>query len=245
MNRRWIWVILAVGTGLLLATLTRPTRTPRSSTRTPIGTNTTSPSNESKEDEAAAAELRIQSPYGDDPGQRKAIAAMHKSIESLPASQWLRNFTLTERSGQQMDSAALLGQPYVASFFFTRCPGSCKQQNDQMRLLQEKIRDRPVRLVSISVDPEADTPEVLSKYAEQYGAIPGKWLFFTGEMESIARIASEVFFLGEVGLRGHPDRFCLVNAQGQVVGKYNWHEPKELELLDQHLNEILDEASQP
>jgi len=64
-------------------------------------------------------------------------------------------------------------------------------------------------------------------------------LFFTGDIKYISKVAGEVFFLGQVGLKGHPDRFCLVDADGKMVGKYNWHDEKELELLDQHVKELL------
>jgi protein SCO1/2 len=108
-----------------------------------------------------------------------------------------------------------------------------------MRLLQQKYRDLPIRLVSISVDPANDTPEVLEAYADSYGADENKWLFFTGDIKYIARMAAEVFFLGQIGEKSHPDRFCLFNAQGELVGKYNWHASKELAELDRHVRELL------
>ncbi len=181
----------------------------------------------------------VESPFGEDPGQRQAIASMRSGLVNLDSKEWLQSFDLTERSGDTIDSEQLKGAPYIASFFFSKCPGSCKQQNNQMRLLQEKYRDTPIRLVSISVDPEADTPEVLSEYANSFGADKNKWLFFTGDIKYISKVAGEVFFLGQVGLKGHPDRFCLVDADGKLVGKYNWHEETELEMLDKHVKELL------
>ncbi len=146
------------------------------------------------DNEAAADDVRVESPFGDDPGQRKVIASMIAGREEHSEDKWLRSFTLTERSGATISSKELAGQPFVASFFFSKCPGSCKQQNDQMRLLQQKYRDAPIRLVSISVDPENDSPEVLSAYADGYGADKNKWLFFTGDINYISRMAGEVFF---------------------------------------------------
>ena len=192
-----------------------------------------------KESDDLAGAASVEGPFGDDPGQRKAIASMQAGMKELTEDQWMRAFTLTERSGKTISSQELVGQPFIASFFFSKCPGSCKQQNDQMRLLQQKYRDLPIRLVSISVDPANDTPEVLEAYANSYGADENKWLFFTGDIKYIARMAAEVFFLGQIGEKSHPDRFCLFNAQGQLVGKYNWHEPKELNELDRHVRELL------
>jgi len=239
MNYRWLTIALAVLVGIALMIMTRPRRDEalasalskmRSAASEKAGTATDS------EDVGQAV---AESPFGNDPGQRKAIASMQKGLTDLSDEQWMRSYALTERSGETIGTQDLKGQPYIASFFFSRCPGSCKQQNDQMRLLQQKYRDTPIRLVSISVDPEADTPEVLAQYANGYGADKNKWLFFTGDINYIAKIAGEVFMLGQVREKSHPDRFCLVDATGKLVGKYNWHEAKELALLDEHVKEIL------
>jgi putative membrane protein len=192
-----------------------------------------------EEDSEVVASVRVDQPFGNDPGQRKALAEMITSRNEFTEDKWMRSFTLTERSGKEMSSKELAGQPFVASFFFSKCPGSCKQQNDQMRLLQQKYRHKPIRLVSISVDPENDTPEVLSAYADSYEAIQDKWLFFTGDINYIGRMAAEMFFLGQIGPKAHPDRFCLVNADGDVVGKYNWHNADELQSLDDHIAELI------
>ncbi len=186
-----------------------------------------------------AGEARIDEPVNVDPGERKLIAQQQEQAKEFTEEQLMRSFSLTERSGKTISSQELRGQPFIASFFFSTCPGSCKQQNDQMRLLQQKYRDAPIRLVSISVDPEKDTPEVLDAYANSYGADKNKWLFLTGDIKYITRMASDVFFLGQIGLKSHPDRFCLFDADGKLVGKYNWHEPEQLKQLDEHVQELL------
>ena len=189
---------------------------------------------EPDEEEAAAV---AHSPP--DPGQRREIAQLHQQVAEYGESQWLKSFTLVNSDGEELSSEELKGQPYIACFFFSTCPGSCKQQTDQMRLLQRRYRDQPVRLVSISVDPELDTPEVLAAYADAAGAIEDKWLFLTGDMKQISRVGNEVFFLGAIQWRGHPDRFCLVDSTGKLVGKYNWHDPEELRQLHEHVDELL------
>ena len=231
MKIRLLILFIAATVGIGLAILTKRTT---SSSPKPIATSAAELS-----DPDRAGTSIVQSPFGEDPGQRQAIASMRSGLVNMDSKDWLQSFDLTERSGETIDSEQLKGAPYIASFFFSKCPGSCKQQNNQMRLLQEKYRDTPIRLVSISVDPEADTPEVLSEYANSFGADKNKWLFFTGDIKYISKVAGEVFFLGQVGLKGHPDRFCLVDADGKTVGKYNWHDEKELELLDQHVKELL------
>lgn len=245
LKRRWMWMVATLLIGGTIAAMSRPT--PRRATDNPFANQTTADATDKAADgatdEESAGQSVVHSPYGEDPGQRKAIADLQKQIDTESEATWTKRFALTERSGQTISSDELKGQPFVASFFFSRCPGSCKQQNDQMRLLQEKYRDTPLRLVSISVDPEADTPEVLSQYAANYGADKNRWLFFTGDIGYIQKIAGEFFLLGQVSLRGHPDRFCLVDASGRLVGKYNWHDADELKQLDAHIAEVLGERT--
>jgi len=234
MKIRMVVLVIAALVGVGLAIITKKSTSSRQVNSTK---QVNSGGDEASDDSPGT--VSVQSPFGEDPGQRKAIASMQSGMEGNDSKEWLRSFDLTERSGQTINSEQLKGSPYIASFFFSTCPGSCKQQNNQMRLLQEKYRDTPIRLVSISVDPEVDTPELLTEYANSFGADKNKWLFFTGDIQYISKVAGEVFFLGQVGLKGHPDRFCLVDGQGKLVGKYNWHEETELEMLDQHVKELL------
>ena len=172
-----------------------------------------------------------------DPGNRRSLAELRQAAMLEP--NWTRSFELTERSGQKVRSEDLVGQPYVVCFFFSTCPGTCKRQSGEMRLLQSKFKDKPIRLLSISVDPEVDTPEVLSAYADGFNADPKQWLFLTGELQNIIKIGSEMFFLPGVEKRGHPDRFCLVDAKGELVGSYVWLDQEERELLVAHIEELL------
>lgn len=79
--------------------------------------------------------------------------------------EWLSSFELIERSGKTVHSDDLKGQPYVVGFFFTLCPSICINQNAKVQELQEKYRGQPLRLLSISCDPEVDRPKVLAEYA--------------------------------------------------------------------------------
>jgi len=179
-------------------------------------------------------ESRVAPP---DPGQRHELKRM--VAESKKEEGWLKEFELVERSGRTIKSEDLRGEPYIACFFFSTCPGSCTRQSNQMQLLQSKFKDKPIKLVSITVDPEIDTPEVLTEYADRFQAHKDKWLFLTGPLDYVVRVGTEKFFLGGVEKRGHPDRFCLVNADGDIVGSYVWLDLEERELLKSHANELL------
>ncbi len=88
---------------------------------------------------------------------------------------------------------------WIVNFFYTECPDTCPLQSAHMARLQDELAHEPdVRLVSISVDPEHDTPEVLAAYATRYGADPERWLFLTGPKDAIYRLAIDGFRLGVV-----------------------------------------------
>lgn len=151
---------------------------------------------------------------------------------------WLSRFELTERSGQLVKSEELLGKPYVVSFFFTTCPSVCPQQNQKIKQLQAEFEGQDVRFLSISVDPETDTPEVLREYAARFGADKDQWLFLTGDLTYIRRIAGEIF-QQPVNKGFHTERFVLVDRQGKIEGFYSWPEPRQFEQLQEAIGEML------
>ncbi len=107
------------------------------------------------------------------------------------------DFSLLERNGQPVTKADLLGKVWIAGFIFTRCVEECPLLSSRMAKLQDALAtEDDVRLVSISVDPEHDTPAVLTRYAAGFGAHPQRWLFLTGDKTHIYKLAREGFRLG-------------------------------------------------
>lgn len=135
-------------------------------------------------------------------------------------------FTLTERSGKTMSLADLGGKVWVADFFYTTCPGPCPMMTSRLSALQEKLANKAdVRLVSISLDPEKDTPEVLQQYAARFHA-GANWLFFTGDKTEIRTLAEKGFKLAVAEERNSPEpivhstKLILVDRAGWVRGVY-------------------------
>jgi len=117
----------------------------------------------------------------------------------LPVYGSVPDFSLTERSGRRVGGSDLRGKVWIANFIYTHCSDTCPVQSGQMARLQaEFAAEGDLRLVSITVDPEQDTPEVLSRYADRFGAAPDRWFFLTGEKEAIHRLAREAFRVGVV-----------------------------------------------
>lgn len=154
---------------------------------------------------------------------------------------WLKDFELTERSGKLISSESFRGQPYVVGFFFATCPSVCVRQNEKFKVLQDKFKGQPIRLVEISCDPEVDRPEVLAEYADRFKADPDQWLFFTGEMAYIKRVGSEMFSIG-IERRGHPEKFALVDANGKVFGFYTWSDPGQWQALQRDMAKLIAEV---
>lgn len=152
--------------------------------------------------------------------------------------EWLSRFVLSERSGAYLGSEDLKGQPYVAGFFFSTCPSICVQQNSKVKELQERFRGQPIRFVSISCDPEVDSPEVLQEYASRFAADKEQWLFFTGDMNYIRRVGSEFFGLGVIR-RGHPEKFALMDANGKPFGLYTWSDAGQWSALVSDIDKLL------
>jgi len=114
-------------------------------------------------------------------------------------------FVLIERSGQRVTRNDLLGLVWVANFFYTSCPDTCPLQSATLARLQRDFADdREVRLASISVDPEHDTPTVLRDYAQRFGADPARWLFLTGDKAAIYHLAQQGFHLSVLDLATAP-----------------------------------------
>lgn len=141
------------------------------------------------------------------------------------------DFSLTERSGETVTKEDLLGKPWVACFVFTRCAGPCPRVSGQFYQLQKDLRDLDFRLVTFTVDPKNDTPEVLSRYAESVGADPEKWLFLTGDQSEIFHLIEKSFLMPVEENKGparkpgfeviHTTNVMLVDQEGRVLGKYN------------------------
>src|SRR5690242_4893145 len=96
-------------------------------------------------------------------------------------------FALTDQLGRQVTDASLRGHVWVANFVFTRCVSVCPMLTAKFQALQTKLGKVPVQYVSISVDPEFDTPQVLAEYAKRFSADSDHWRFLTGPLNDIEK----------------------------------------------------------
>lgn len=145
-------------------------------------------------------------------------------------------FSLTERSGRTVEAGDLRGRVWIASFIFTRCPDVCPAITARMASFQEPLARAGVQLVSFSVDPSHDTPEVLSAYAARVGA-GSNWWFLTGAREVITTLLRDGFHVAfasdDSGVSGitHSDRLMLVDRTQHIRGSYHASDPDEMAAL--------------
>jgi protein SCO1 len=157
-----------------------------------------------------------------------------------PSARSLGSFRLEERSGRTVSAEDLADRVVIASFIFTRCPLSCPRITSVMQGLQGRLAGTSVQLVSFSVDPEHDTPEVLRLYADRYGASPDRWWFLTGPRSTIYELIRERFQLSVMEAPGpstsdteafiHSDRLALID-HGRIIGLFESNEPEALDAL--------------
>lgn len=144
----------------------------------------------------------------------------------------LPEFSFTNQDGEPVSKDSLKGKVWLANFVFSTCPGQCILLTNQFKDFQAQIKAMPdVELLSFSVDPEVDTPEVLKAFGEQYQAGP-QWSFLTGPKDDIYRVLQKGFLLdaapnpdpeqvatGEKIL--HTTKVVLVDSQGQIRNYYD------------------------
>ena len=157
--------------------------------------------------------------------------------ESLPVLFDAATFNLTDQDARHFSSDQLRGKTWVADFVFTHCPGVCPRMTMRMSGLQKSLERRGVHFVSFSVDPERDTPEVLKKYAETYGADLSRWHFLTGEKAAMFQAARDMKLTAEpAGVLGpdiaHAEKFLLVDGRGRVRGAYDSKDEDDMKRLE-------------
>ncbi|MCS7081687.1 MAG: SCO family protein [Bacteroidetes bacterium] len=180
-----------------------------------------------------------------------AIADRGRSTAELPVYGQVPDFRLINHDEQPISLADLKGRYWVAEFFFASCAGICLQMNQNMTLVQQAFRDQPdrVKIVSFTVDPERDTPEILKAYSRNWNARLEQWIFVTGPKPEIYRLARYGFRLAADEIPPqeeggpydfiHSSKFVLVDPQGQIRGYYDGTDRKAVETLIRDLRSLL------
>ena len=151
----------------------------------------------------------------------------------------LKEFELTERSGKPFRSMDMRGRVWVASYFFTTCPGQCLRLNANIQILSKQVDLKDVVWVSITCDPDTDTLEALRAYADRWEADPERWLFVRGELEYIQRIAKGMNVF--LSLKGHQDYAIVIDKNGDIRGTFDGTSEIQCNRMHTLLLKLLDE----
>jgi protein SCO1/2 len=166
-------------------------------------------------------------------------------LAAEPASQApapVAPFTLTDQRGEPYDTATLRGRVWVASFFFTSCPAICIRLNQAIAGVIGADPASEVHFVSVTCDPENDTPEALTRYAKHFKADPARWTFLTGDLSTIKRIGIERFQVA-VEKGTHSDRTFAIDRAGCIRGRFRLTEPDQLEKFEKLLKTLVAEPA--
>ena len=134
------------------------------------------------------------------------------------------DFTLTDHRGRQLSLAALRGKVIAMTFVYTRCPlpDYCPRMMTNFRALRDRFQEllgTDLALLTVTFDPQYDTPQALATYAKRYGADVRGWHFATGSKDEIARVCAMfgVEFWPEAGLITHTLRTAVIDREGKLV----------------------------
>jgi protein SCO1 len=176
-----------------------------------------------------------------DPLTARRLALLKKAagraVTPLAPGQPVPAFTLTDQAGQQLSFASLAGRVVVVNFVYTRCalPQFCLRASNVFSVLQKRFArqyGRDLALLTVTFDPERDTPEVLTSYAARFSADPKMWRFLTGPVTEVRRVCAlfGVESFADEGLVNHTLRTAVVDRAGRLVANIegNRYTPEQL-----------------
>ena len=166
-----------------------------------------------------------------------------KTTIRLPVIGKIPAFSFTDSHGDEINRRNLDGKVWVADFIFTTCTMACPVMTGNMNIVHKEFRNNnDVRIVSISVYPEYDTPEVLAEYASRYDANTDRWHFLTGPEEDVKKLIKNGFKMGDYeDIIFHSERFALVDKKGQIRGYYSGMQTDDMKNLKKDINILLAE----
>jgi protein SCO1/2 len=156
------------------------------------------------------------------------VKRLHR--HQLPVLGVISNFTLTNQDGKTTTLENLTNHIWVADIIFSRCAGPCPRMTAQMKSVQDALtKESNVKFVTLTTDPDYDTPDVLKKYGERFGADFYRWMFLTGTKNEIGSLAANSLKLSAVPVKPaeqqnaadlfiHTTIFVLVDKQARLRG---------------------------
>jgi len=169
-----------------------------------------------------------------------------RSFDPMPPLGVVPDFSFTTQEGKTFTRADMLGKVWIADFIFTRCAGPCPVMTSRLAEISRGLnKAKDVNLLSVSVDPEHDTPEVLAEYASRMNADPSRWIFLTGPKREIDDFSRKGMFqplaYDQKGVPTHSTRFLVIDREGWIRCYRNLDEPELVQKLFMDIGDLLRE----
>ena len=185
----------------------------------------------------------VELPYYNSPRFDPIFLNQNESIEKV-VSHKIEDFVLINEKGNYFGSENLIGKIHVANFIFTSCTHICPKMTTNMGLVEKEFENNPeINLVSFSVTPWLDTPDVLNRYKKEFTLNSNNWHFLTGKKSEIYTVARKSYFAEEeIGFTKdstdflHTEHFLLIDPQLRIRGIYNGTLGLEIEQLIKDIN---------
>jgi protein SCO1/2 len=183
-----------------------------------------------------------------------ALLALEKSGrlgKPVPVYESVPSFSLTNQLGEVVSNDSLRGKVWVTDIVFSRCPLQCMKMSREMKALRDSFAGvQELRFVSLTADPDYDTPSILARYGALFSANPDNWLFLTGPKREIVRVAVDGLKLvvldkppaereSPEDLFLHSTFFVLVDQKGRIRGWFDLQDPEVKTRLQQSIRQVL------
>jgi protein SCO1/2 len=150
------------------------------------------------------------------------------------------NFELTDQDGQKVSLVDYKEKVVVVNFFYTRCPSLCTIINKNIALLaKDYSKNKMIRFISITVDPQFDNSSVLKNYASQFGVSNAKWRFLTGDTAAVYNLARNSFLVNALKLGdkdfAYSEKVILMDAEHRIRGYYTGTSVPEMTTLNDEI----------
>lgn len=175
-----------------------------------------------------------------------------RKLQPLPTLGQAPAFVLKDQDNSDFDSRVLAGKVWIASFVFTSCRTECPMIGKANQQVLEGLGATPVQFVSITVDPEFDTPELMRKWGVQFGADTNRWKLLTGARSEIERIVIDGFktHMSDRKIEGglvqvaHTMKLILVDADGYIRYYFDANDPEAMKLIVDHAKALTQEFAE-
>lgn len=174
-----------------------------------------------------------------------AITFAACSHEPLPVLGEIPPFELLDNFNQPFTEKNISGKIWVADLIFTTCSGPCPVMSTEMKSVHKiYLENENIHMVTITVNPDYDSPEVLTEYGNRYDADFDKWHFLTGEYEKIQSLIANGFKMGDIEeIVFHSTRFALIDPNMNIRGYYMGTESEDVKKLIDDIEILIKEFS--